>query len=45
MATVKFKDTTLTLLGNEVKPGQSAPDFKVQKSADSNLKIKWSSHI
>ncbi len=34
MATVKFKDTTLTLLGNEVKVGQSAPDFKVQKSAD-----------
>ncbi len=34
MATVKFKDTTLTLLGNEVKAGQSAPDFKVQKSAD-----------
>jgi len=34
MATVKFKDTTLTLLGNEVKVGQAAPDFKVQKSAD-----------
>ena len=34
MATVKFKDATLTLLGNEVKAGQSAPDFKVQKSAD-----------
>jgi thiol peroxidase len=34
MATVKFKDTTLTLLGNEVKAGQGAPDFKVQKSAD-----------
>lgn len=34
MATVKFKDTTLTLLGNEVKVGQTAPDFKVQKSAD-----------
>ena len=34
MATVKFKDTTLTLLGNDVKVGQSAPDFKVQKSAD-----------
>src|SRR2546430_8647923 len=36
MATVKFKDTTLTLLNNEVKAGQSAPDFKVQKSADMN---------
>lgn len=34
MATVKFKDTTLTLLGNEVKVGDRAPDFKVQKSAD-----------
>ena len=34
MATVKFKDTTLTLLGNEVKVGQAAPDFRVQKSAD-----------
>ena len=34
MATVKFKDTTLTLLGSEVKTGQAAPDFKVQKSAD-----------
>ena len=34
MATVKFKDSTLTLLGNEVKVGQAAPNFKVQKSAD-----------
>ena len=34
MATVKFKDSVLTLLGNEVKVGQPAPDFKVQKSAD-----------
>jgi thiol peroxidase len=34
MATVKFKDATLNLLGNEVKAGQAAPDFKVQKSAD-----------
>jgi thiol peroxidase len=34
MATVKFKDTVLSLLGNEVKVGQTAPDFKVQKSAD-----------
>lgn len=34
MATVKFKDSTLTLLGNEVAAGQAAPDFKVQKSAD-----------
>ena len=34
MATVKFKDSVLTLLGSEVKVGQAAPDFKVQKSAD-----------
>jgi thioredoxin-dependent peroxiredoxin len=34
MATVKFKDSTLTLLGNEVAVGQAAPDFKVQKSSD-----------
>ena len=34
MATVKFRDTTLTLLGNEVAVGQTAPDFKVQKSSD-----------
>jgi thiol peroxidase len=29
-----FKGEALTLLGNEVKVGQTAPDFKVQKSAD-----------
>ena len=34
MATVKFKDSTLTLLGSDVRVGQAAPDFKVQKSAD-----------
>jgi thiol peroxidase len=34
MAKVMFKDTTLTLLGNEVKAGQAAPDFKVQRSGD-----------
>ena len=34
MATVKFKDSVLTLLGSEVKVGQAAPDFKIQKSAD-----------
>ena len=34
MAKVMFKDTPLTLLGNEVKVGQAAPDFKVQKSGD-----------
>jgi thiol peroxidase len=34
MATVTFKGSPVTLLGNEVKAGQAAPDFKVQKSAD-----------
>ena len=34
MATVMFKDKPVTLLGTEVKVGQAAPDFKVQKSAD-----------
>jgi thiol peroxidase len=29
-----FKGSPVTLLGNEVKVGQAAPDFKVQKSAD-----------
>lgn len=31
MASVTFKGNPVTLLGNEVKVGQSAPDFKVQK--------------
>jgi thioredoxin-dependent peroxiredoxin len=34
MATVSFKGSPVTLLGSEVKVGQAAPDFKVQKSAD-----------
>ena len=34
MATVMFKDKPVALLGNEVKVGQAAPDFKVQISAD-----------
>jgi len=34
MAIVKFKDSTLTLVGSDVRVGQAAPDFKVQKSAD-----------
>jgi thiol peroxidase len=34
MATVTFKGSPVTLLGNEVKVGQTAPDFKVQKSTD-----------
>jgi len=31
MASVTFKGNPVTLLGNEVKVGQAAPDFKVQK--------------
>jgi thiol peroxidase len=34
MSTVTFKGTPLTLQGDEVKAGQAAPDFKVQKSSD-----------
>ena len=34
MATVMFKDKPVTLLGNEVKVGQAAPDFEIQKSSD-----------
>lgn len=34
MATVMFKDKPVALLGNEVKVGQAAPDFKVQISVD-----------
>jgi thiol peroxidase len=34
MATVTFKGSPVTLAGNEVKVGQPAPDFKVQKSSD-----------
>jgi len=32
MAKIAFKGNPVNLLGNEVKVGQSAPDFKVQKS-------------
>ncbi len=34
MATVTFKGNPLTLQGEEVKAGQTAPDFKAQNSAD-----------
>ncbi len=34
MATVNFKGNPVTLEGNEVSVGQTAPDFKVQKSSD-----------
>jgi len=31
MASVTFKGNPITLIGNEVRVGQTAPDFKVQK--------------
>ena len=34
MATVSFKGNPVTLVGDEIKVGQNAPDFKVQKSGD-----------
>jgi len=34
MATVTFKGNPVSLQGEEVKVGQAAPDFKVQKSSD-----------
>lgn len=34
MAAVTFKGNPVTLQGEEVKAGQAAPDFKVQKAAD-----------
>ncbi|HEY3304695.1 MAG TPA: thiol peroxidase [Candidatus Binatia bacterium] len=33
-AKISFKGNPVNLVGNEVKVGQAAPDFKVQKSAD-----------
>jgi thioredoxin-dependent peroxiredoxin len=40
MATVTLKGNTVALLGSEVKVGQTAPDFRVQKNdlSDYNLK-------
>jgi thiol peroxidase len=34
MASVTFKGSPVTLHGEELRVGQTAPDFKVQKSAD-----------
>lgn len=34
MASVTFKGNPLTLLGKELKVGEAAPEFKVQKAAD-----------
>jgi thioredoxin-dependent peroxiredoxin len=34
MATVTFKGNPVSLQGEEVKAGQAAPDFKLQKSSD-----------
>ncbi len=42
MATVAFKGNPVTLLGNEVKAGQAAPDFKVQKSDMSDYTLSTS---
>ncbi len=42
MAKVAFKGNPVTLLGNEVKVGQAAPDFKVQKSDMSDYTLTTS---
>lgn len=42
MAKVAFKGNPVTLLGNEVKVGQAAPDFKVQKSDLSDYTLSTS---
>lgn len=42
MAKVAFKGTPVTLLGSEVKVGQAAPDFKVQKSDMSDYTLSSS---
>ena len=43
MASVTFKGNPITLLGNEVKVGQAAPDFKVQKIDLSEYTLSGSS--
>ncbi len=43
MASVTFKGNPVTLLGNEVKVGQKAPDFKVQKVDLSDYTLSSSS--
>ena len=43
MASVTFKGTPVTLSGNEVKVGQSAPDFKAQKADMSDYTLSSSS--
>ena len=42
MAKVAFKGNPVNLLGNEVKVGQAAPDFKVQKSDLSDYTLSTS---
>lgn len=42
MANVTFKGTPLTLVGTEVRIGQAAPDFKVQKSDLSDYTLSGS---
>jgi thiol peroxidase len=43
MATVTLKGNPVTLLGNEVKVGQMAPDFKAQKTDLSDYSLSASS--
>ncbi len=43
MASVTFTGSPITLLGNEVKVGQKAPDFKVQKVDLSDYTLSASS--
>jgi thiol peroxidase len=42
MAAVSFKGSPVTLVGTEVKVGQSAPDFKVQKADLSDYTLNTS---
>ncbi|MDQ0298564.1 thiol peroxidase [Salibacterium salarium] len=40
MANVTFKETPMTLMGNEVKPGDKAPDFTVLANDLSEVSLK-----
>jgi len=42
MRAVTFKGNAITLLGNEIRPGQAAPDFRVQKSDLSDYTLRSS---
>ncbi len=43
MASVTFKGNPVSLSGNEIKVGQTAPDFKTQKSDMSDYTLRTSS--